>query len=159
MLDALVIDHPELEGDAERIAGELLSSVSIEQVAAEVESELVGIPMDALASRAGRVRGRGYVHETDAAWDLVEEAILPFRSDLERRAALGHPDAATNLAIGIAAGLHRASDPEMGTVLAYAGDDATVELAADVLRIAASLGLDISDDAAETYWPGWTELR
>jgi hypothetical protein len=45
--------------------------------------------LDALGARVGRVRGRGYVHETDAAWELVEEAIEPFRSDIERRAALG----------------------------------------------------------------------
>ncbi len=159
MLDALVIDHPELKGDLERIAGELLSSVSIEQVAADVESALIGIPLDALASRAGRVPGGGYVHETDAAWELVEEVIAPFRSDLERRAALGHHDAATSMAIGIVAGLRRARDPEMGTVLAYAGDEATSELAAGVVALAAKVGVDIPDDAAEILWPCWDDLR
>lgn len=70
------------------------------------------------------VRGRGSVHErSEAAWELVEAAIEPFRSDMDRRAALGLLDAATNLAIGIIAGLYRAREPEMGTVLAYAGED------------------------------------
>lgn len=158
VLDALVIDHPEIEGDTERIAGELLSAVSVERVAADVASAMIGIPLDALGARAGRVPG-GCVHETDAAWELVEEAIEPFRSDLARRAGLGHPDAATSLAIGTIAGLHQVREPEMGTVLAYAGEDAPSELAASVLRLAASLGVDISDDAADTCWPGWTELR
>lgn len=158
VLDALVIDHPELEGDAERIAGELLSSVSIERVAADVEAALIGIPLDVLGSRAGRVPG-GYVHETDAAWELVEEAIEPFRSDLTRRAELGHPDAAKSLAIGIVAGLHQVRGPEMGTVLAYAGEDAPSELAASVVDLAARLDVDVPEEAAATYWPSWADLR
>lgn len=92
-------------------------------------------PSDALATRAGRVRGRGYVHETDAAWELVEEAIEPFRSDLERRAVRMASYAAASVAIGTIAGLYRAREPEMGTVLAYAGEDASSELAAEVTAV------------------------
>jgi hypothetical protein len=159
VLAGLLVAHPELEGDAERIAKDLLSSTSTEQVAAEVEAALVWIPLDALGARAGRVRGRGYVHETDAALELVEEAIEPFRSDLERRAALGLTDAATRVAVGIVAGLYRVREPEIGTVLAYAGEDAPLELAAGVMHLAAKLAVGIPDDAAETYWPDWDDLR
>lgn len=155
----LLVSHPELKGDAEQIATELLSSTSIEEVASEVESALVSIPLDALAARAGRVQGRGYVHETDAAWELVEEAIESFRSDLDRRAALGLTDAATGLAAGIVAGLYRVRKPEMGTVLAYAGEDAPLELVADVLHLAATLAVSIPIDAAEAYWPDWDDLQ
>ncbi len=90
MLDALLIAHPELNDEAERIARDLLTAVSVEQVASEVEAALRWISLDALAARAGRVRGRGYVHETEAAWELVDEAIEPFRSDLDRQASLAH---------------------------------------------------------------------
>lgn len=159
VLDALVVAHPELEAEAERLAGEQLSSVSIEQVTSDVEAAMVWIPLDALAARAGRVRGRGYVDETEAAWELVDEAIEPFRSDLTRRAGLGLLDAAGSLAVGIVAGLHRVRDPEMGTVLAYAGEDAPSELAAGVVDLAARLGVDVLEDAAESYWPSWEDLR
>lgn len=160
MLDELVVTHPELEAGAERLAGELLSSVSIEQVTSDVEAAMVCIPLDALAARAGRVRGRGYVDDTEAAWELVDEAIEPFRSDLTRgagrsdltrRAGLGPLDAAANLAVGILAGLRRVRDPEMGTVLAYAGEDAPSELAAGVVDLATRLGVDVIEDAAESY--------
>ena len=157
VLGLLLSAHPELQGEAERVAGALLLSVSVEQIATEVESALVGIPLDAFAARAGRVRGRGYVHETDAAWELVEEAMGPFRSDLERRAALGVTEAAARVAVGIITGLHRVREPEMGTVLANAGDEAPPELAASILDLAATLGVVIPDDAPGKHWSSWTD--
>jgi hypothetical protein len=158
VLDALVAKHPELEVEVEQLATELLSSVSTADVADEVKAALVGIPLDALGARTGRVWGRGYVHEVDAAWELVEETVEPFRSDLERRASLDSADAAAMLAVGIVAGLYRVRNPEMGTVLAYAGEDATYELASGVLELAARLGVELSPESADDHWPDWTEL-
>lgn len=155
----MLVVHPELAGEAERIASELLSSTSSNDVATEVEAALLWIPLDALAARAGRVRGRSYVHETDAAWELVEEAVAPFLADLERRAALGLSDAATSVAVGIVTGLYRVREPEMGTVLAYAGEDTPSELAGSVIERAGKLGLAIPVDATETNWPRWDDLR
>lgn len=158
VLDRLLIAHPELNDEAERIAIDLLSAVSVDQVASEVESALVWIPLDALAARAGRVRGRGYVHETEAAWELVDDALEPFRSDLDRRAALGLLDSTANLTVGIIAGLYRARDPKEGTVLAYAGEDTLDDISADIVDLAAQLGVTIPNDAPETHWPGWSDL-
>ena len=59
VLDRLLIAHPELHGDAERLATDLLAAVSVEQAASEVEAALVWISLDALAARSGRVLGRG----------------------------------------------------------------------------------------------------
>lgn len=158
VLDALVAQRPELEHEAERLAAELLSSASIDDIAAQVEVALVEIPLDALGSRAGRVRGRGYVHEVDAAWELVEEVIGPFRSDVERRASLGSADAAATLAVGTVAGLYRVREPEMGTVLAYAGEEAPYELASGVLELAARLGVEVPEDVGDDHWPDWVDL-
>lgn len=158
VLGRLLTAHPELNDEAERIATDVLTAVSVEQVAFEVESALTWISLDALAARAGRVLGRGYVHESEAAWELVEEAIEPFRKDLDRRATLGLLDAAANLAVGIVAGLYRARDPEMGTVLAYAGEDTQTDLADEILDRAAKLGVALPDDAAESRWPRWSDL-
>ena len=158
VLTTLLSAHPELLSEAERMAGALLSTVSVEQIACEVESALTGIPLDALAVRAGRVPGRGYVPEYDAAWELLEEAIGPFRVDLQRRAELTVDQAATRVAIGIVGGLYRVREPELGTVLAYAGDDALPELAASVLHLAATLGVVLPGDVPGEYWPSWTDL-
>lgn len=159
VLGELLAAQPELQDQAERVASTLLTTVSVEQVTADVESALTWISLDALAARAGRVRGRGYVHESEAAWELVDEAIAPFRSDLDRRAALGLLDAAANLAVGIIAGLYRARAPEMGTVLAYAGDNTQMEVAAQILNRAGELGVPVPDDAADAHWPRWSDLR
>ncbi len=158
VLTTLLSAHPELVGEAERLAGTLLLTVSVEQVACEVESALTGIPLDALAARAGRVPGQGYVHEFDAAWELLEETLEPFRADLQRRAALDVNEAATDMAVGIVAGLHRVRETEMGTVLAYAGEDAVLELAVGVLHLAATLGEVIPGDAPGEHWPTWSDL-
>ena len=80
--DALVIDHPELEGDAERIASELLSSVSIEQVALEVESAFVGIPLDALASPGAPVRWSSRLSLGDRGGPSVSSTLKRERSRL-----------------------------------------------------------------------------
>ncbi len=157
VLDALVAERPDLAVEAERLAAALLSSASIGEVADEVALALLGIPLDALGARTGRVRGRGYVHEVDAAWELVEEAIEPFRSDLERRAALGSSDAASALVIGIVAGLYRVREPGEGTVLAYAGEDTPSELANGVLELAAKLGVEIPPGSAGDHWPDWAD--
>lgn len=157
-MDALIAEHRELEAEAERLAVEVLASVSGDAVATDVVAALAGIPLDALGSRSGRVRGRGYVHEVDAAWELVEEAVEPFRADVERRSSLGSSAAAASLTVGIITGLYRVRKPEEGTALAYAGEDAPYDLAAAVLDLAAKLGVDVPDDAADDHWPDWTDL-
>lgn len=157
-MDALIAEHGELAAEVERLAVEVLASVSVDAVASDVVAALAWIPLDALGSRSGRVRGRGYVHEVDAAWELVEEAVEPFRTDVERRSSLGSSAAAASLTVGIVTGLYRAREPEEGTVLAYAGEDAPYELAAGVLDLAAKLGVDVPDDAADGHWPDWTDL-
>jgi hypothetical protein len=158
VLEALLVAHPELSDEAEALASGLLSSPSAEQVAFEVDLVLTGIPLEDLAARAGRVPGRGYVHETDAAWELIEEALAPFLADLERRIALGFLDAAATVAVGIVAGLFRVREPSPGSVLAYAGEDAPSMLAADVLDSAAVPGLVIDDGVAAMWWPEWDDL-
>ncbi len=158
VLTSLLSEHPSLVADAERIAVEVLSEISVEQIAADVEVALVDIPLEALGARVGHVRGRGYVDEAEAAWELVEEAIAPFRSDLERRAKLAHLEAATTLAVGIVAGLYRTRDPDMGTVMAYAGEETTAELTGGLVELAGRLSVTIPDDAGATHWPASIDL-
>ena len=83
-----------------------------------------------LVYRAGRVRGRGYVHENEAASEILEEVLQPDLDDLARRAALGLDDAARQIGLGLLRGLANCrAGVQDGTVLAYAGPDVTDELA------------------------------
>lgn len=105
--------------------------------------------------RSGRIRGRGYVHETEAAWETLGEAVEPFLADLRRRAGLGL-DAAADVAAGIVAGLYQCREPEDGTVVAYAGPDSLSELADEVMSEASKLGVAVSADIADQFWPDWS---
>lgn len=155
MLAAVLETHPELVGEAEAEAHRLLSATTVDDVAAKVSSTLRMIPLEALGARAGRVRGRGYVHETDAAWEILEEAVEPFLADMRRRASLALAGPAAVVATGVVAGLHLVDPPEEGSVLAYAGPDAHGELGDAVLDEAGRLGLIIDPEAPGRYWPRW----
>jgi hypothetical protein len=133
VLTELLASRPELRGDAERIALALLADVDVDDVAESIEEELRAADLDQLASRAGRVRGRGYVHENEAAAEILEELLQPALDDLARRASLGLGDAAARMGLGLLSGLSRCRDDvEMGTVLAYAGPDMIDELVRSV---------------------------
>jgi hypothetical protein len=155
ILVELLTSHPELRPDAEDAARRLLGDASIEAVAESVAWALEELPLDALAMRSGRIRGRGYVHETEAAWEILSEAVEPFRADLRRRASLGL-DAAAAVAAGIVAGLYRCREPEDGTVVAYAGPDSLSQLADEVMDEATKVGLVLSRDVADQFWPDWS---
>ncbi len=80
----LLDERPELRADVERIGAELLADVSADEVADDVAARLGTLALVDLASRAGRQPGRGYVHESDAAYELVEAAIRPLVEDVRR---------------------------------------------------------------------------
>lgn len=156
VLAELVGADPVLSAAANEVALRLLASATIEEVASEVSMALRSIEFDELAARSGRIRGRGYVHETDAAWERVEEAFEPFLHDTRRRAVLGLLDAASVVATGAVAGLYGIREPEEGSVLAYAGEDCPEELANTVFNEVDSLELDLPAEAAEHHWPEWS---
>lgn len=158
MLTAVLTAHPELVGEAEEFGRRLLAATTVEEIATDVSCGLLLIPLEDLGARAGRVRGRGYVHETDAAWELVREVVEPFVADMRRRASLGLADGAAVVAAGIVAGLYAVGEPDEGTVLGHAGPDVAGELADEVFTEAEGLGLDIPDHAPGRYWSQWTDI-
>jgi hypothetical protein len=133
VLTELLALHSELRRDAEHIALALLSDVEAGEVAESIEAELRAADLNQLASRAGRVRGRGYVHENEAAAEILEELLQPALDNLARRASLGLVDAAGRIGLGLLKGLSRCRDAvEIGTVLAYAGPDIIDDLTQEV---------------------------
>lgn len=78
----------QLRPEAEDAARRLLGEASIESVAEGIAWALGELPLDALALCSGRIRGRGHVHETEAAWEIVNDAVEPFLTDMRRRALL-----------------------------------------------------------------------
>lgn len=157
VLAELLAAHPHLRTEAEQFARDQLGAITIGNVADDVSSALMSIALEDLGGRVGRVRGRGYVNESEGAWELVRETIEPFLADVRRRAGLGLDVAACFLAAGTIAGLHRCRDPEDGSVVAYAGPDFPRELADEVLEVATDLGIEIPAEIAAHYWHDWAD--
>lgn len=156
VLRRLLEAHPELHGEAETLASEHLVQVSSEEVAEELSWALESIPFQEMDARSGRQPGRGYVHPSEAAWELIEEAVEPFVADMQRCAELGMTEAAADVALGILAGLYECRDAEDGTVLGWApAADATHELAAWVAQEARKVGVHLSTEAVEEACGDW----
>lgn len=106
VLTRLLAAHPELVAEAEGIARTLISKVSFEGVADDVEAELRLPGLDELNARAGPSRW-GYTSPDDAAWELLEEALQPFVDEMTRYAELGMEEQALEMCRGILVGLYR----------------------------------------------------
>jgi len=91
------------EAEAERLAFARLAAVDADEVAEAIEWTLRDADANQLAHRAERVRGRGYVHENEAASEILGELLQPELTDLTRRAALGLHDGARQMALGYSA--------------------------------------------------------
>lgn len=105
VLRALVEAHPELRNEAEEIARSLISDVSFEEIAEEVEWELASRDLDDLNARAGNTRW-GYVDPTEAAWEILHEAIDPVIDEMQRHLALGLRREALETCKGLVLGLY-----------------------------------------------------
>jgi hypothetical protein len=133
VLRALLEKHPDLAIEADDLAASLLAGVSVEDIADTVEQALRSLSLDDLSDRAGRKRD-GYVEPTQAAWDLIGEAVQPFREDIQRRAAGGELTAALATAAGVILGLYRVRGERAHEVLGWA-PDAPTEIAGETITI------------------------
>src|ERR1035438_281117 len=82
VLRKLLDRHSELRTEAEVIASEMLAGISPFSVADEIEDVLLQFDYDDLNGRAGR-HFLGYVEPSEAAGELLEEALEPFINDLK----------------------------------------------------------------------------
>lgn len=113
--------HPDLAGEAEKIARSFLHEVNYEEVAAAIEDEIRAQDYEALNARAGRHEW-GYVEPSEAAWEILEETVEPFRKDMKRHLELGLEGEALEICKGLVLGCYRLSEHEGGDVLGWAPD-------------------------------------
>lgn len=158
VLDALLEAHPELVAEANGLAAGILDKATWESVGENVEDELRSLPLEALNDRAGHHPGRGYIHECDAASEVVQEALEPYLDDIARRLALGMTAPAHQVAAGVLAGLH-ACDGEHGGdgLLGYAGD--MDNYAHAVFILLDKHRAPLPDDLLESACPSWSSLH
>jgi len=157
VLARLLDAHPELADAADRLAVGLLAAVDPGTVADHVVSAFQRQPFTVIAQRAGRQPGGGYVHETDAGWELLEQTLQPWRDELDRLAAAGLDQPARRLVSGVIAGLHRlSSQADSESLLGWMdASEAAVELADGFVSTATKAGvvpLHADQAAAAPSW-------
>lgn len=126
VLTRLLNEHPELGSEAEELATEILSAASVEDVAEEIYLEITSIDLEALNGRAGS-HSWGYVEPSEAAADLLAEAVEPRVEEMKRSLELGLLAPALALCAGIVQGLYRARNVQSDGALGWAVDFPTEE--------------------------------
>ena len=121
VLNQLLCKHPELKLEAETLATQMMSVSSIEDVAQEVYLEITSIGLEALNGRAGS-HSWGYVEPSEAATELLTEAVEDRVEEMKRSLELGFLAAAEALCAGIVQGLYRARDTKSDGALGWAAD-------------------------------------
>lgn len=157
LLDRLLVIQPQLRAKVETLAVERMASDDQAETADEVESALRYLGIDELSGRAGYRPGQGYVHECEAADEILDEAFEPFLTDLDRRARLGLTTAATRLAVGILAGLYQCRDGGDESLLEYS-PDFPAERAADVVDRCRRHGIVLPTAELLGLAPDWASM-
>ena len=99
----------------------------MEGIAEDVEQAVLDLDLDDLNARAGRKRW-GYVEPTEAAWELLEEAVAPYLDEMRRRTELGLEAAAVAACQAIVLGLYRCQGQATDRVIGWA-EDSPAEIA------------------------------
>jgi hypothetical protein len=154
VLEELLRSRPELRAEAERVAREQLARADLEAVAEQVESELWSLSIDELNGRAGRQPG-GYVDPTEAAWELLGEAVAAHDRELARLIELGMIAAALDTALGLIAGLYRCQGCENHELLLSWDPDFPIEHACSVVGDLAKAGIDVPRELLAELAPEW----
>lgn len=81
---------------------------AIRQMHARRPAFIAGLEADAIQGRAGK-QSWGYVEPTEAAWELLEEAVDDVVADMKRRMELGLDAAAEAICCGIPSTMHLAA--------------------------------------------------
>jgi hypothetical protein len=132
VLKMLLERHSELRSEAEAIARGLLTEISPFSVADDVENAVLQFDYDDLNSRAGS-HSWGYVEPSEAAQELLDEAVEPFVSDMKRYLEMKLEAPARQFCHGIVLGLYRVRDSG-NDILGWA-PDFPGETAANVLEV------------------------
>ncbi len=140
------------------------SAPSVEDIATDVFNAVVAIDLETLTERAGS-HSWGYVEPTEAAEDLLEEAISDCVEGMEEELKAGRISAAERWLTGIVAGLYRARSTKSDGALGWA-PDFPAEHAGSTMRKFFKLSGDKVDPATRervmtaliTKAPEWTDM-
>lgn len=163
ILRALLERHPELTAEATVMAEAAITGAHADGIANAVEHAILALDIDALGDRAGE-HGDGYTSPTEAAWELLQEALDPFLDDLRRQIALRAASAAIESCKGIVLGLYRVRGKNRDAVLGWAEDFPAegAGLAVDLLSRAdvgaRGAACHLPQDFVDEEVPDWADI-
>lgn len=164
VLHLLLDKHPELRPEVEGMTKNVISTNSIEDIAADVFSAVTGVDLEALNGRAGK-HSWGYMEPSEAAWELLEEALDDWGDDMKRKVEADLLTAAQAVCVGIVAGLYNARNATSDGVLDWASDfpvEHAGYLVQEFLRLCRyTMNADAQEHLLETltiHAPGWEDM-
>ena len=92
-------------GAIDAAAHELLSDVDAERLSAEVKDALECLEPEDVWDHSGRTRD-GYVEPSEAAWEVFDEALQPFREEMEKYQKLAMTKEADRHCQGLLKGIY-----------------------------------------------------
>ncbi len=122
VLKQILKRHPEFCVEAEALATNLLDDISVEATSEEVSFRISRIGIEELDARSGRQLYGGYVEPTEAAWELLEEAIADIREEMGRRVRAVMEAVAVKICQGIVVGLYDVRTTGSDDALGWAPD-------------------------------------
>jgi hypothetical protein len=164
VLRTLLKQHPDLKSEAEAVAVGMVSSPSVDDIAGDVLDAVTSLGIDAFHGRAGKQPG-GYVEPSQAAWDLLGEAVEDVVTDMKRRMDLGLDSAAEAICCGIVIGLHKAegvgSEGPLGWAPDFPAEEACYAVAELIRTCPAGKRGAVCDrivEALSDVIPQWTDM-
>jgi len=164
VLRTLLERHKPLREEAEKLATEIVNTPCCEDIASAVADAVTSLDIQDLNGRAGATR-YGYTEPTEAAWQLLEEAVEDFLADMKRRAELGLTDAAIAMCRGIVTGLYATRSIASDGPLGWAPDFPAEEAGHAVSEVLRSVPEESREairarlvDALTTDVPDWAEM-
>ena len=103
------------------------------------------------------VSAGGYVEPTDAAWELLGEAVEPHASEVTRLLVLGLTEPAVTSTLGMIAGLYRCRDCEDGDLLLSWAPDFPTEQADAAMKQLIAAGYEVPARSLAEAAPEWAE--
>jgi hypothetical protein len=133
LLLELLEAHPTLRDEADERARAIVGEVDSGSLPACIEASLRSFTLDDIEERSGD-DGLGYSSPPEAAYELLEEALEPYLSDMERQLDSGLVREAVENGKGVLLGLYRVREEKDDEALATA-EDFPVEAAKSVIRL------------------------
>lgn len=109
VLRILLKEHAELRTDVCSIILRSMDDTTMDEITGDVYHALNTIDVDELYRRSGKTR-YGYINPSDEAWQMVEDAVAPFITEMKKCHTYGLPDAAKKYCLGIIEGLMKFSN-------------------------------------------------